>query len=364
MKNVNVPVLRFKGFDSDWEKSSLGDVSSNIMYGLNSSAISFDGLHKYIRITDIDENSRKYKPSPLTSPDGNIDEKFKLTEGDLLFTRTGASVGKTYLYEKNDGNVYFAGFLIRFFIFNANPYFIFLQTFGNRYNNWVHIMSMRSGQPGINAEEYKSFKISIPKIEEQKKIAEFLTSVDKKIDQLTKKKELLEKYKKGLMQKIFSQELRFKNDNGEFFDDWDFKKSSEIFKNHTNKNHDGDLPILSVTQDKGVVLRDSIDIEIKSSEQSIKSYKIIEKGDFVISLRSFQGGIEYSNIKGISSPAYTVLKNKLPINSNFFKYYLKKESFIEELSATVIGIRDGKQISFDAFSTLILPYRSPLKIGG
>ena len=146
--------------------------------------------------------------------------------------------------------------------------------------------------------------------------------------------------------------LRFK----EFTDEWEKLNAEKIFKNVSNKNHNGDLPILAVTQNKGVVYRDSLDLTINSSEKGIKSYKIIEPGDFIISLRSFQGGIEYSNLLGISSPAYTVLKSKIRIYDSFYKFYLKKESFISELNSTIEGIRDGKQISYSMFSKLKLPY--------
>ena len=156
------------------------------------------------------------------------------------------------------------------------------------------------------------------------------------------------------MQKIFSQEIRFKDDKGKEFPEWEMKFAKDVFKNHTNKNHNGDLPILAATQDKGVVYRDSIDIKIQSSQESINTYKIVEVGDFVISLRSFQGGIEYSNVYGICSPAYTVLKPKIEISNEFFRYYFKRESFIQQLSSTVIGIRDGKQISYEPFSGLKL----------
>ena len=148
--------------------------------------------------------------------------------------------------------------------------------------------------------------------------------------------------------------LRFPEFNGK----WEKKEAKEIFENHSNKDHNGDLPLLAVTQNKGVVRRDTIDININTSPKSVLSYKVIEPGDFVISLRSFQGGIEYSSIKGISSPAYTILKPKIKISDNFFKFYLKKEEFISRLSSAVIGIRDGKQISYNVFSEMKLPYTS------
>ena len=162
------------------------------------------------------------------------------------------------------------------------------------------------------------------------------------------------------MQKIFppvggqAPEIRFKDENGNDFPDWEVIRAKDVFKNHSNKNHNGDLPILAASQKRGMVYRDSIDIQIKSSEASVKSYKVVEKGDFVISLRSFQGGIEYSYLNGICSPAYTILKPVIPIIDAFFKFYFKKEDFIERLSKTIIGIRDGKQITYENFGWLKL----------
>jgi type I restriction enzyme S subunit len=207
-------------------------------------------------------------------------------------------------------------------------------------------------------ENWFNWKVNIPPIKEQLKIATFVSSIDRKINMVVDKKEKLETYKRGLMQKLFSQEIRFKKNDGSNFPSWKILSADQMFRNVSNKIHNGDLPILSATQEKGVIRRDENGIDIKSSVDSVNSYKIIEPGDFVISLRSFQGGIEYSSILGISSPAYTVLKPNLEIIDAFYKYYFKKESFIRQLSGTVIGIRDGKQISYDAFSMLKIPYPS------
>lgn len=218
-----VPKLRFSEFNMPWKQTTLGSVSSHAAYGMNSSAIEFDGVNKYIRITDIDDDTREFTPSPLTTPSGELENQYLLNKGDIVFARTGASVGKSYLYKRKDGRLYFAGFLIKLTINKANPYFVYNQTLTEKYRKWVKIYSMRSGQPGINAEEYKEFEFAIPSLEEQTKIADFLSSVDEKISLLNQQYDLLWQYKKGMMQKIFSQEVRFKDENGKEFPEWNRK---------------------------------------------------------------------------------------------------------------------------------------------
>ncbi|OBX26818.1 type I restriction enzyme S subunit [Gelidibacter algens] len=199
--------LRFKDDDGkdygDWEEQKLGDISSNISYGMNAAATTYDGQNKYLRITDIDEFSNGLNVDKLTSPNGLLEVKFRVKEGDILFARTGASVGKSYLYRLPDGILYFAGFLIRFHIKEALPAFVYLQTQTSKYNKWVKIMSMRSGQPGINAEEYKTFKILLPCKEEQQKIANYLSAIDSKIETITQQIDKTQAFKKGLLQGMF-----------------------------------------------------------------------------------------------------------------------------------------------------------------
>ena len=108
----SVPEIRFNGFTDDWEQRKLGELSSSFEYGLNAAAKEYDGENKYIRITDIDDDSREFKQEDITSPDTDLSsaENYKLSEGDILLARTGASVGKSYIYKTFDGLVYYAGF--------------------------------------------------------------------------------------------------------------------------------------------------------------------------------------------------------------------------------------------------------------
>ena len=206
-----VPEIRFKGFTEAWEQRKLGDSASSFEYGLNAAAKEYDGENKYIRITDIDDNTHKFLTDNLTSPDIDLTgaDNYKLTEGDILFARTGASVGKTYIYRNSDGLVYYAGFLIRARIKEEyDAEFVFQNTLTDRYNKYIAVTSQRSGQPGVNAQEYAEFEINVPKKEEQTKIGTYFRNIDHLITLHQQKCEELKKIKKFMLQKMFVQEKR------------------------------------------------------------------------------------------------------------------------------------------------------------
>lgn len=209
MQQIFTQAIRFKDDNGndfpDWKEKNLGEVSHNVGYGMNAAATEFDGVTKYIRITDIDENSNKFRPHPVTSPDEPAGDQYKLQKGDIVLARTGASVGKSYLYDEADGNLAFAGFLIRFSIREdvANPAFIFLQTQTHDYWRWVNVYSIRTGQPGINAEEYKIFTIQLPSLPEQTKIAHFLSAIDRRIENVATQVTETQTFKRGLLQQMF-----------------------------------------------------------------------------------------------------------------------------------------------------------------
>ena len=133
-------------------------------------------------------------------------------------------------------------------------------------------------------------------------------------------------------------------------------QAKDLFVSVSDKKHGGTLEVLSATQDRGIVPRRLVDIDIKYDDSNLGTYKKVDKGDFVISLRSFQGGIEYSDYAGIVSPAYTVVRSKQKIVSGYYKAYFKTEDFIKRLNIGTYGIRDGKQVSFDDFGDMVLHY--------
>ena len=166
---------------------------------MNAAAKNYDGVNKYIRITDIDEASSTYTDKDIVSPDGVLTDNYLVNNRDILLARTGASTGKSYLYKKSDGKLYFAGFLIRANVTTHDPYFVFSQLHTHRYWRWVSIMSARSGQPGINSQEYSSFPIYTTSIEEESKIAKLLSLLDKRIATQNKIIEDLKKLKSAII---------------------------------------------------------------------------------------------------------------------------------------------------------------------
>ena len=197
--------MRFPEFTGEWKMATFGDIAKGFDYGMNAAAKSFDGNNKYIRITDIDEVSSQYLYDDVVSPDGELEDRYLVKENDILLARTGASTGKSYLYRNSDGKLYFAGFLIRANIYKHNSYFVFSQLHTLRYKKWISVMSARSGQPGINSQEYASFPVYTTSLQEEDKIATFLKLLDERI--ITQNK-IIEKYEsliKGLNDSLYAQ---------------------------------------------------------------------------------------------------------------------------------------------------------------
>lgn len=139
---------------------------------------------------------------------------------------------------------------------------------------------------------------------------------------------------------------------------WVYLEGDKVFEQISNRKHSSNLPILAISQEHGAVPRNLIDYKVIVSDEGLENYKVVEIGEFIISLRSFQGGIEYSEYKGICSPAYIILRKRLDVDNQFFKYYFKSRAFIRELNKNLEGIRDGKMVSYKQFSEILLPIPS------
>ncbi|WP_294112545.1 restriction endonuclease subunit S [uncultured Fibrobacter sp.] len=294
-KAKKVPAIRFAGFEDEWVEKKLGDVAVSFGYGLNAAAKPYDGTNKYLRITDIDDSSRDFKKDDLTTPDFDLVKAndYRLDEGDLLFARTGASVGKTFIYKKSDGLVYFAGFLIRAKIKSEyDSKFIFQNTLTNPYDKFVKITSQRSGQPGINAQEYADYSLLMPKLNEQQKIGSFFSNIDSLISLEQKKYDKLMQVKKSMLEKMFPKEgatvpeIRFAGFSG----DWKEKKLSDEFVDFIvpmrdkPKSFDGKIPWTRIEDIEGKFLNGSLSGQYVSEKTIAQmNLKVIPKNSLIVS---------------------------------------------------------------------------------
>lgn len=198
-----------------WETKRLGELTENSSYGLNASAEEFDpSKPRYLRITDIadDGHLKEDEPTSISRDDA---EGYKLEPGDIVFARTGATVGKTFLYREHHPEAAYAGYLIRFQLDQTQviPEFVFYFTQTDNYNRWVTRITRQGAQENINTGEYQSVLIPIPPIEEQREIVSILETVDDEIEQERETKQSLEELKRGLMQDLLTGKVRVDPDN-------------------------------------------------------------------------------------------------------------------------------------------------------
>ncbi len=201
------------------------------------------------------------------------------------------------------------------------------------------------GLLNIAKEDFFQMPLYLPICQnEQRRIAEFLGTWDEAIEKLERLIAAKEKRFRGLIQRALAFE---KSEHISF---------SKIFEVISEKNQPAQ-PLLSVTQNNGVIPRDMLEGRVMSPEGSLEGYKVVQKKDFVVSLRSFQGGLEYSHFTGLISPAYTVLRARKKIDHEFYRFFFKSYAFIHHyLDLAVIGIRDGKQISIPDLLTIAIPF--------
>ena len=337
----NVPHLRFPEFHGEWEKCKLGDIATGFDYGMNAPAKVFDGVNKYIRITDIDEASSTYNDSDTVSPDGTLTDTYLVNERDILLARTGASTGKSYLYKKTDGKLYFAGFLIRANVPEHNPYFVFSQLHTHRYWKWVSIMSVRSGQPGINSQEYSSFPIYTTSIQEERKISKLLRLIDERIATQSKLIEDLKKLKSAIVEKVFcspSQEYPMCRIEG-FEQALSTYKMSDFSSRIATKNKDSKCSlVLTIAAQYGLVNQESFFNKSVASE-NLTGYYLLHKGEFAYN-RSYSAGYDWGAVKrldnydeGVLSTLYICFKiNETIVDSDYLAYYFESSKWHKGLS--------------------------------
>ena len=368
-KEKVIPQIRFSGFTDTWEQRKLGEISESFEYGLNAAATEYDGKHKYIRITDIDDSTHLFLQDDLTSPDIDFStaDDYLLQEGDVLFARTGASVGKTYIYRRSDGDLYFAGFLIRAKIksdYDAD--FVFQNTLTDSYDSYIRITSQRSGQPGVNAQEYANFALSVPSLAEQKKIGAYFSHLDSLITLHQRKYDKLTKVKKAMLEKMFPEngspypEIRFKG----FTDAWEQRKLGEVVKEVTRNDSTSEAPIMMITANNGFI-EQSERYAFNNAGESLKKYILLEKGELAYNhgaskLRPYGSCFALTTAENARIPFVYHCFSVENQNAEFMSIELNSSEIENQLRKIVSsGARmDGLlNISFDEYSSVsvVLP---------
>lgn len=281
----------------------------------------------------------------------------ELMDGDLLFVRSNGNknlVGRCMVIRKPPAGVTFSGFTIRARLDRsvALPDYVSLVFQGGALKRQMTLAGGGNGNiSNLNQGLLSSMPIGLPSLGVQKSIVTagsvWNTAIEKTGQLIAAKGSHL----KAIEHQLLTARKRLRG----FSNNWESLRADKIFENVSLKGF-GSEPLLSVTQDKGVIPRDMLTGRVTMPSGETTSFKLVEPGNFVISLRSFQGGLEYSEYRGLVSPAYTVLRATREIDARFFRHYFRSADFIKRLSVAVIGIRDGKQVSFQDFCSIKLPF--------
>lgn len=321
----------------DWEVSRLGELCLNKGdYGLNAPAVDYSaGLPTYLRITDINEDG-SLSHNDMKSVDDPSSDDYCLKDGDIVFARTGATVGKAYLYKKTDGHLVYAGYLIKFTPDSKKliPYYLKTNTETGHYWNWVAVTSQRSGQPGINAAEYCSLKIAVPPLDEQNRICEVLQLWDAAIE---KQRVLIEKLtlrKRGLMQQLLTSKKRLPGFTGT----WKTIRLGEMAERVTRKNVENNQNVVTISAQHGFITQTEFFNKTIASD-TLDGYFLVNRDEFCYN-KSYSNGYPMGVIKRLKSFDKAVvttlyicfrLRNHKLVGIDFFEQYCESGILNQEL---------------------------------
>ena len=352
---MNTPKIRFKGFKDDWEQRKLGEV-----VGI------YDGVHQTPQYQDSGimflsvENITTLKSEKYISEEAfERDYKVYPEKGDILMTRIG-DVGTTNVVQTKEKVAFYVSLALlkpkeinSYFLSNAMKTSVFQK--GLRERTLVTAIPQK-----INKDEIGRVNVFITNnAEEQKKIGDYFTALDHLITLHQRKCDETKQLKKFMLQKMFPKngeknpKIRFEG----FTDDWEQRKLGDVFKEYSEKHHE-ELPALTIVQGGGTILREESDRSLQYDKSNLSGYKMVKKDDFIVHLRSFEGGLEKANSDGIISPAYHTMHGD-NVDSRFYYPYFRSYDFINrKLVAHVYGIRDGRSIDIDGMKSIEIPYTS------
>ena len=348
-----VPALRFKGFNDDWAQRKLGKLSK-IKSGQTPSS---------------HDNSNYYPPQINWIRTGDLTNS-KIISVDKLLSKKGAE--KLTVFPKNTVVIaMYGGFnqigrtgLLTFpstinqalAAISPNPLInsnFLLQLLNKNIYTWRRVAASSRKDPNITKKDIENQKFDFPSLFEQEKISKLISLIDKLITLQQRKLKQYQLIKKWLCSVVFNDTVH--DDTNILFSNR--VKANQLFESISKKGFK-DLPVLSASQEKGMVFRDDISKNITYTNSNLNNYKLVFPRNFVVHLRSFQGGFSYSDKIGITSPAYTIFgfKDNIKYDPIFWKEKFKSYNFIQLLKKVTYGVRDGRSISFSDFLSLYLTF--------
>ncbi|HCY1451435.1 TPA: restriction endonuclease subunit S [Staphylococcus aureus] len=341
----NVPELRFPGFESEWEEKKVGELLE-FKNGLNKGKEYFGSGSSIVNFKDV-FNNRSLNTNNLTGK-VNVNSKelknYSVEKGDVFFTRTSEVIGEIgypSVILNDPENTVFSGFVLRGrpksgidLINNNFKRYVF---FTNSFRKEMITKSSMTTRALTSGSAINKMKVIYPvSAKEQRKIGDFFSKLDRQIELEEQKLELLQQQKKGYMQKIFSQELRFKDENSEDYPHWENSKIEKYLKERNERSDKGQM--LSVTINSGIIKFSELDRKDNSSKDK-SNYKVVRKNDIAYnSMRMWQGASGRSNYNGIVSPAYTVLYPTQNTSSLFIGYKFKTHRMIHKFKINSQGL--------------------------
>ena len=371
---------------ANWEISRLKSRISKRFggaWGEEPTPDNMDNARLCIRIADFDFNTQTVKSSASTLRVYTYSQiyKTKLLDGDIIVEKSGGGektpVGRTIIYNSqqfNGAEVLFANFCECFRLKNVeSKFFAYIMKSFYQSNDMHLYFNQTTGLQNLDIEAVINSKAVFPPLEIQKGIVSFLDKECAKIDSIyadvEQQIETLEQYKRSIITESVTKGL---NPNVAFAScdakwlpkipsHWKAIKGKYCFETRNTKGNHKNLELLSPTQKYGVIPQSlyeqySTQVTVKVNEKTnLQTFKTIYKGDYCISLRSFEGGFEFSNYDGVVSPAYTVFYPVIDTDRRYYKYLFKIQQFITEMNSYSLSLRDGKPISFDDFGNTLIP---------
>ena len=348
---ADIPKIRFKGFTEPWEQRKLGEVFKEY------SEKNHTELPALTIIQGGGTVKREESDRNLMYDESNL-SNYKMVRKDDFIVHLRSFEGGL---EKSllDGIISPAYHTFHSDVADSRFYYPYFRSHEFIKHKLVpHVYGIRDGR-SIDIAGMKTIEIPYTSIEEQRKIGDYLESLDHLITLHQRKCDDTKELKKYMLQKMFPKngekfpEIRFKG----FTEAWEQRKLGEVFKEYSEKNHT-ELPALTIIQGGGTVKREESDRNLMYDESNLSNYKMVRKDDFIVHLRSFEGGLEKSLLDGIISPAYHTFHSDVADSRFYYPYFRSHEFIKHKLVPHVYGIRDGRSIDIAGMKTIEIPYTS------